>query len=312
MTENKFLENEYIARINRVIDHVESNLEKSFTLDELADIACFSKYHFHRIFTAILKEPPFQFVKRIRIEKSAVYLSMNPKDSIGEIAFRCGFSDISVFSRNFKDYFGMSPSVWRKEKQANSNHGQTSGKIRQVSDGGEMYFCFFSNTIKWRTDMELNKSVEVKTLDEMNLAYIRHIGPYQGDVKLFEGLWNKMFAWAGPRGLIGGPDFKSLIIYHDDPNVTAPEKLRTDICITVPDGTAIDGEVVTSKINPGQCAVGRFVVSGEEFAKAWEWMYGSWLPNSGYQPDGACFEVYPEEPKDGKFTVDICIPVKPL
>ncbi|GEM_PF-2187764 len=47
--------------------------------------------------------------------------------------------------------------------------------------------------------------------------------------------------------------------------------------------------------------------------KAWNWVYGHWMPTNGYQPDDKpCFEMYPEEPKNGKFTVDICIPVKPM
>ena len=96
-----------------------------------------------------------------------------------------------------------------------------------------MYFCESTNSLKWRTNMKLNKSVEVKELQEMNVAYVRHIGPYQGNDKLFQQLWNKLFAWAGPRGLIGGPDFKSLIIYHDDPNLCEGDKLRTSVCITV-------------------------------------------------------------------------------
>lgn len=312
MNQNVILENEYIARINKAIDFMENNLQNSMTLEELAEQACFSKFHFHRIFTAMLKETPFQYLKRLRLEKAAGALKMNPKETVGEIAFRVGFPDISAFSRSFKEYFGTGPSAWRKENQSNSNHSQTSGKIRQIRDGGEMYFCFFSQTIKWRTDMKTAKSIEVKNLPEMNLAYIRHIGPYQGDENLFENLWKKMFAWAGPRNLIGGPDFKSLIIYHDDPHLTDPEKLRTDVCITVPEGTATDGEVGTSKLEGGKYAVGRFVVDASEFADAWHWMYGTWLPQSGYQPDGVCFEMYPEEPKDGKFTVDICIPVKPL
>lgn len=90
--------------------------------------------------------------------------------------------------------------------------------------------------------MKLNKNAEVRVLPEMTVAYLRHIGPYKGNEKLFEQLWNKLFSWAGPRGLLGGNDFKSLVIYHDDPNVTGEEKLRMSVCITVPSETKVDGE----------------------------------------------------------------------
>jgi len=60
-------------------------------------------------------------------------------------------------------------------------------------------------------------------------------------------------------------------------------------------------------------AIARFLLSSDEFQEAWSWVYGTWLTQSGYQPDDSlCFELYPEEAKDGKFTVDICVPVKPL
>jgi AraC family transcriptional regulator len=161
--------------------------------------------------------------------------------------------------------------------------------------------------------MELNKSVEVKDLPKMSVAYIRHIGPYKGDNKLFEKLWNRLFRWAGPRGLIGGPGFRSLIIYHDDPNITDQAKLRTSVCITVPPDTKVDGEVGKMELEAAKYVIARFVVRAAQFQDAWDWVYGKWLPESGYQPDDKpCFEMYPEEPKDGNITVDICVPVKLL
>lgn len=160
--------------------------------------------------------------------------------------------------------------------------------------------------------MELLKQAEVRELPDMTVAYIRHIGPYQGDNQLFERLWNKLFAWAGPRGLIGGKDFKSLIIYHDDPNVTTGDKLRMSVCITVPSDTKTDGEIGKMQLDAANYLIARFVLGPQDFQQAWDWVYGQWLPTSGYQPDDKpCFEMYPEEPKDGKFTVEICVPVKP-
>ena len=161
--------------------------------------------------------------------------------------------------------------------------------------------------------MELLEKVEVKNLPKMNLAYVRHIGPYKGNEKLFEGLWNRLFAWAGPRGLIGGPDFRSLVIYHDDPNITGEDKLRMSVCITVPPDTKTDGEVGKMELDAAKYVIARFNVDATQFQQAWEWLYGQWFPESGYQPDDKpCFEMYPEEPKDGRFIVEICVPVKPL
>ncbi|MBN2779075.1 MAG: AraC family transcriptional regulator [Bacteroidales bacterium] len=305
------IKSEYRKRINKAFDYIENNISKQISIEELADVANFSKYHFHRIFASYTGEPPAQFINRLRLEKAAMMLVMNKNDNISDIAEKTGFTDLSIFSRNFKNYFGISAGEYRKSK--NSNISQMLSKNRQIEDTAQMYFCQSTNTLKWRTNMELNKSVEVKELPKMNLAYIRHIGPYMGNEKLFEGLWNRLFAWAGPRGLIGGPGFKSLIIYHDDPNLCDHDKLRTSVCITVPENTPVDGEVGTMKLEGGKYVVARFEVGPEDFGTAWEWLYGKWFPQSGYQPDEKpCFEMYPEEPKDGKFIVDICVGVKAL
>jgi AraC-like DNA-binding protein len=83
-------EQEYISRINRVIDYIQNNLHKSLSLNELARVACFSIFHFHRIFSAIIGETLNDFIQRLRVEKAASLLLSNPKKSITEIAFDCG------------------------------------------------------------------------------------------------------------------------------------------------------------------------------------------------------------------------------
>lgn len=307
------IHSEYLARINRTFDYIEANLEKPMTLEELATVANFSKFHFNRIFMSMVGETPFRFITRVRIEKAAMLMMTNKKESITEIAFQCGFSDLAIFSRNFKSHFRMSASQYRRQKCDISNLSQTDSKNRQAQQGVSSYFCPEFKTIKWRTDMKLNKSVEVKEFPKMTVAYIRHMGPYKGDDQLFEKIWNRLFTWAGPRGLIGGQDFKSLVIYHDDPNVTTEDKLRMSVCITVPPETKVDGEVGKMELEAAKYVIARFELTAQDFQEAWNWVYGQWFPTSGYQPDDKpCFEMYPEEPKDGKFIVDICVPVKPI
>jgi AraC family transcriptional regulator len=307
------LEKEYQSRINKTFDYIETHLEKQFTLEELASVANFSKFHFHRIFQGMVGETPFQFILRLRLEKAATSLIYNPKLTISEIAYSSGFSDISIFSRNFRNHFQVSASQWRATKCKNSNLSQNDSNRLHNDDKPSIYFCRNTNTLKWRTAMKLNKSVEVTMLPEMTLAYIRHIGPYKGDGKLFEKLWGRICTWAGPKGLLQLSDIKFLVIYHDDPNVTAEDKLRMSVCITVPPATKVNDEIGKMKIEAGNYVVARFELKENEFSEAWEWVYGQWFPASGYQPDDKpCFEIYPEEPKDGKFVVDICVPVKLL
>lgn len=315
----EYLLAEYKSRINRVIDYIEANIGSELSLAELAGVAHFSPFHFHRIFGAMVGETLNGFIQRIRLEKAAMKLAANPRKSITEIAFECGFSSSSVFARAFKDSFGMSASEWRrktgkmesKESQAVSNLGQDF-KV-------ESSYTQDTTKQEWRVTMKntnLKANVEVKDMPEMHVVYVRHIGPYKGGEELFASLFNKLMTWAGPRGLLRFPETKVLTIYHDNPEITDESRLRTDACITVPPDTKVDGEIGKSILPAGKYAIAHFEISADQYQDAWNTVYGGWLPTSGYQPtDSPVYELYLNQPKDhpeGKHIVDICVPVKPL
>ncbi len=317
---------EYISRINRVIDYINENIDKELTLEKLAGVASFSQFHFHRLFKAMVGETLNQYIKRIRVEKAAAQLIANPKKSITEIAFDCGFSGSATFARVFKEFFRMSAGEWRalegfqnsKNCKTNGKDDQTISKIRKDFDVSSVYFDDVTQNFLWRITMKDKKQaqIEVKDMPDLNVAYLRHIGPYKGDSKLFEELFTKLMTWAGPRGLIRFPETQMLSVYHDDPNITDEDKLRIDVCISVPDDTEVDGEVGKTTIPGGKFAVARFELADDEYEEAWNVVMGGWLPESGYQPDDRrCYELYQNDPKqhpENKCIVDICVPVKPL
>jgi AraC family transcriptional regulator len=323
---NKYQRDEYLARINRVIDYIEHNIDGELSLGTLANVASFSRFHFHRIFRAMVGETLNQFIQRVRIEKAATQLIHSPKKSITEIALDCGFSGSATFARVFKETFDMSATQWRfsglhgdrKISKTNSNKDQTIDKIRKDMVVSSFYIDDQTNNPKWRITMKEKKQieVEVKDLPELNVAYIRHIGPYKADSELFAGLFEKLMGWAGPRGLLRFPGTQVLSVYHDDPKITDEDKLRTSACITIPKDTAVEGEIGKMTVPGGKFAVAKFEINSEEFEQAWDMLMGGWLPESGYQPDDRlCYELMhnnPDEHPEHKFIVDICVPVKPL
>jgi AraC family transcriptional regulator len=164
--------------------------------------------------------------------------------------------------------------------------------------------------------MEKDVKIEVKEMPELNVAYVQHIGPYKGDTKLFAGLFGKLMGWAGPRGLLSSPETLVLSVYYDDPKTTEEDKFRTSACITVPEGTEVEGEIGKMTVHGGMYAVGRFELDPDEYEEAWNMIYGDWLPESRYQSDDRpSLEIYRNDPNthpENKHIVDICIPVKPL
>src|SRR3954469_21906532 len=107
---------EYAARMNRVVDYIQSHLAEPLDLERLAAVACFSPFHFHRLFHAWMGETLQAFVHRLRLERAAHLLLFNPAQSISEIALECGFSPPSTFARAFKTAYGQSATDFRNRK----------------------------------------------------------------------------------------------------------------------------------------------------------------------------------------------------
>jgi AraC family transcriptional regulator len=270
-------------------------------------------------------EPLNQFIQRLRIEKAARQLSDNPKKSITVIALDCGFSGSAPFARAFKDYFCMSASEWRKQINEKSKIGkpksknsQTNSKTGKASGWKDDYIKGVTFNITRRKNMKSKSTlqVQVRELPDRPVAYVRHIGPYKGDDKLFRGLFHQLMSWAGPRDLLKFPETQILIVYHDNPEITEDQKLRTSVCITVPPETKTDGVIGSMTVPAGKYACARFELLPHEYQQAWDTLCGEWLPDSGYQPDDRpCFEWClnnPDEHPEHKHIVDICIPVRPL
>lgn len=324
--EKKYLREEYKSRINKVQDYIDSNLSAELSVIELAKVANFSPYHFHRIFSAFMGEPLFQYIQRIRLEKSASLLCANPKKTIVEIALECGFSNQASFARAFKKLFNVSASQWRvhpilessKKCKTESKSGKIDRNNRKDLSGDISYNDLVRKKSNWREDSmkNLNFNVEVKEIPDLHVVYIRHTGPYKEDPALFAKLWNKLMKWAGARGLIKFPETKLLTVFHDNPEVTDENNLRVSVCLTAPENTKVDGEIGSMTITGGKYAIGHFQIAVTEYQDAWNSLYGVWLPESGYQPaDGSCFEQYlnnPDEHPEHLSLVDIYLPVKPL
>ncbi|MEL7532261.1 MAG: AraC family transcriptional regulator [Bacteroidota bacterium] len=318
---------DYQGRINRVMDYIDQHLSESLDLDTLAAEANFSRFHFHRIFRAMVGEAVNQYVQRVKIEKAATLLIHQPKSSITEIALQCGFSSSATFARAFKDAFEMSASEWRnggntahsKNRKTDSKTGQQEGKDGKATRYKVAYLGgVFSNHLQWnimKNQVEIAK-VEIKELPAMEIAYVRHVGPYNGRSELFAGMMNQLIQWGAPRGLVNFPQTQMLSVYHDDPAITDEAQLRLTVGMSVPADTKAEGEIGRMATPAGKYAVAHFEIDGDAYEEAWSAVYQQWLPDSGYQPaDGPSLELYlnnPETHPEKKHIVEICVPVKPM
>lgn len=317
----------YYQRLNQVIDYIEAHLDQVFTLEELSAIANFSPYHFHRLFSAFMEETLGVFIKRLRLEKAASLLLRNPKDSITQVALRCGFSGSAAFSRAFREHFHCNPSYFRyqnllannnflpsirKNSQIHSNNRQIDRKNWQAKPMAS-YYINEQIINERRLNMKVKaKKITVKAMPELNVVYCRHRGAYHKIGQAFD----RILKWAAARDLLQFPKTQILGVYHDDPQITEEDKLRSSACITVPVGTKVDSEVGTMIVSGGKYVVGSFEIDQDQFTDAWNVIMRDWLPESGYQGDDRmCYEIYYNDAKNHphhKWILDICLPIKPL
>ncbi len=292
---------DYLLRVNRVIDHVMRHLDSPDRLTSLAKIAKLSPFHFHRVFQMLVGETPADFVKRLRLQKALSLMASQSTRSLTDIALSCGFASSSDFSRSFRQRFGTSPrsfdlAEWRVE------HSQVLEAM--ASKSSEQ---FKIDRLPSRTNPDKFR-VRLCELPKRRVAYIRVTRPYEGDRVLQAA--QRLQAWADRRGFGDG---QWLGYQWENPEITALK----DCCYYV--------AVEASEFRPaGEIGAFEFPAltvadieihgSIELELRALQWLYGSWLPRSRFVPaDEPCFEAWTGRPfAHGveKFELNVQLPLK--
>lgn len=280
---------EYEQRINRVLTYIYTNLSKDLSVDELAKVSCFSPYHFHRLFTALVGESVGSYQRRLRLEKANHMLRFNPSKSITDIALDMGFNSPGAFNRAFKKLFNCKPGEVRMKERVKFQQAMTEGVATP----------------------DCIKEYSITKMKERRVFFTPYVGPY-GDEYVSEQ-WCSHIQDAQQKDVIS--DKTSFIgIVHDDPDITSENQCRYDCCITTE--SFVHDKIKT--IAGGSYAIFQFSGSCEEVFQAYRWIYGQWFPQSGYEPANLpSYEEYchfkVNTPIIAKlFRYNICIPVVKL
>lgn len=299
---------EYTKQINKVIDYITHHLDSPLPAEKLAGVAGLSEFHFHRVFRSEVGETIAKFITRKRLEKAGRQLLRNEDVLVAEIASDTGFSSASLFCRNFKRYFGMTPQEYRSRcrEQDRRNSQSESTKI-ELPNTYAHYFCS-RKTLKIG-EKTMDCTFEIKTLEPKHVIYARHTGAFDKMGEAFQ----RLMQWAYPRGLVKGMPCLGAV-YLDDPEITPTDKLQSDAFLVVDEDVKVEGGIGKYTITGGRYAVGRFEIAMSEFGEAWQSMCELITNNGCVSIDGFHYEMYlnnAEEHPEKKFLVDICIPVKP-
>jgi AraC family transcriptional regulator len=107
-------------RLSRVLDYIEANLEDDLTLDNLASIACLSRFHFARAFNAAIGQPPHRYVSAKRLERAKALL-IRGDQTLVDIALALNFSCQANFTRAFRQVTGQTPGQYRRNSGDDSH-----------------------------------------------------------------------------------------------------------------------------------------------------------------------------------------------
>lgn len=114
---NQVKRKEYASKIMSICSYIDEHFTEEITLEEVASVAGYSKYHFSRIFKQLTGMSFYKYVNMQRI-KYAEELLLSPDLSISKISIACGFSSTSAFIRMFKQLKNCTPTDY-KELQKN-------------------------------------------------------------------------------------------------------------------------------------------------------------------------------------------------
>lgn len=278
--------NDYQQRIIKVLVYIDQHKSDPMTVEDLASIACYSPFHFHRLFHAFVGESLYAYIKRLRLEQAALQLR-NSDLPVTDIAFNAGFDTPGAFARAFRDRFGISPTGFRTKNLVTSN-GQTLSQT-----------------------MEEIMKPEIRQLEDQTVMFVRRMGSYD---KAAEEAWRVLMKHAFWR-MFTDRSIKFIGISHDNPSITEDSRLRYDACITVKGNPKPKGEVGVQVLKGGKYAVFLHQGSYEKFDETYDLIFSEWLPRSGYRlRETACYELYlnknPMRTKPENLRTEIYVPIE--
>lgn len=259
----------YQDKLNHVLTYIYENIDEDLSLDTLADIACMSRYHWHRVFRAMTGETLAAVVRRMRLNIAANTL-IHEETPVRAIAEQVGYKNLASFSRAFKITHGVSPGEFRKQ----------GAKITSFLNQNER--------------VESMYPVQVMELKGFRAAGVSHVGPYRQIGRVFKDLGGILMA----NSLMPHVDLL-FVIYHDPPESKPGAELRSHVGVSIQDEFPDNfGGLDYFDVAGGTYAVLEHKGPYANLKAAYDWFYGKWLPETGLEPkDEPPLEVYINDPK---------------
>ncbi|MCW6532233.1 AraC family transcriptional regulator [Sphingomonas sp. MMSM20] len=287
----------YHARMQRALDYIDQHLDNDLDLETVSRIAAFSKFHFHRQFSATFGLPLYRYVQLARMKRASHRLVSKDAQSVTEIAMDAGYDAPDAFARAFRRRVGQSPSSFRD------------------SPDWEPWLVAFGPLENVR-----NKLMQI--IFEQDDVTIRDVPPtpvaileHRGDRARLGDTIQRFRDWRNAANL--SPETSpTFMVFRSERCPANPADYSMDLCAGI-DGLIEpnDKQVKAGVIPGGRCAVLRYPGNTNNLEPAALYLYRDWLPTSGEEVRD--FPIYcqrrlsfiPETPAH-EVVVELFLPLK--
>lgn len=292
----------YQQRLLPVLQFIETHLNEGLSLSEAAKMSHFSKFHFQRIFCAMMGESLQVYINRLRLEEAANLILYCPEQAITTIALQCGFSGSTAFARAFKKHFGVSAVSIRKYRKivVTSDKATLKWQPTAALDSHRLR-CFYKKSEAQqslhisephRDNKQMLQPMRLQRIAAQHYCTIRSEQGYVlADIVT---AWNRLFAWARLHA-VETEQTSAIALCHDNPIFTQQSNCRYDASINIPSElvTMIKYPFRYTRLPAGEYAVFAYCGTANNASDFHLSIYNEWLPQSHYEADAVpSFERY--------------------
>ncbi len=274
--------------INQAINYIFEHIDEEITVDDVAKHCSYSKYHLMRLFREDMDEALYQFIKRVRIERSAWRLKVEKERSVTEIGIDYGYS-ASNFATAFKKHLNLSPTDFRR----------TSEQLVEQSS--------FSYGISLDEIEDCGNRITVEYLAPMRVVYERKKGNYHN-------LPAEWCAFIEKYSYLATEDTLYIECTIDDPSITDEDSCMFELCQTIASDHPVrmdEPGLFTRVFDGGTYAVYHFKGFPQFLFMVYQEVFCRWLSRTGNQLDERpILDIYRYVGEDGYMEIDICFPIK--
>lgn len=289
----------YEDRINRAIALIDRRIDCELSLERLADEACLSPFHFHRLFSMLTGESVHALTTRMRMQRALALTQRGTRPQWKRIAAAVGYRSPDVFARAFKRHYGCLPSKFELDAWWHTRPD------REAAMAVSAYF------LRPAAPLPANFELKIEHRAAASLFLSRAVGAYIDSTRIMAA-YDRIRQAADQLGI----DMRGKLsgASQDDPELVPLSRCRYDFVLEVPLNTPVPKGLLLSSRREGRWATTRVTGGLDAADRGWNLLFKSWLPASGLTlRDAPAEEIYHETPDQigwDRFDLTLALPLE--